>query len=174
MEKATFAAGCFWCAEAAFKLLDGVSSVTSGYAGGQEENPSYEEVGSGTTGHVEAVQAQYDPSKVSYERLLQIFWEIHNPLEKNKQGPDIGPQYQAVIFYHDEEQRKLAEKTKAKQEAKLGAPVMTEIRPYRNFFPAEAYHKDFYERNPGTAYSRGVIAPKVEKVKKLLEKEHGQ
>ncbi|MDP2735591.1 MAG: peptide-methionine (S)-S-oxide reductase MsrA [bacterium] len=174
MEQATFAAGCFWCAEAALKLLDGVKTVTSGYAGGEEENPSYEEVGSGRTGHVEAVQVTYDPSRVSFERLLKIFWEIHNPLEKNKQGPDTGPQYQAVIFYHTKEQKELAEKTKEEQVAKLKAPVMTEIKPYTNFFPAEAYHKDFFERNPDAPYSRSVIAPKVEKVKKLLQKEHGE
>lgn len=175
MKKATFGAGCFWCAEAAYKLLDGVISVTSGYAGGEKENPSYDEVTMGKTGHVEAVQIEYDPSRVSFEQLLKVFWEIHNPTEKNKQGPDVGPEYQAVIFYHTEEQRKLAEQTKQEIAAKLQQPVMTEIAPYKNFYPAEEYHKDFYERNPDTLYSKSVIAPKVEKVKKIVRNiQHGK
>ena len=171
MEKATFAAGCFWCAEAALKLLDGVSNVTPGYAGGVKENPTYEEVSSGTTGHVEAVQVEYDPSKVSFEKLLEVFWTIHNPLEKGKQGPDVGTQYQAVIFFHTPEQKAVAEQTKNEQEEKLGGEVMTEIKPYTTFYPAEEEHKDFFERNPYTPYSQAVIAPKIEKVKKLLRKE---
>ena len=172
-QKATFGAGCFWCAEAAFKLLAGVISVVPGYAGGNEENPSHEDVSSQRTGHVEAIQVKYDANYVSYDQLLKIFWEIHNPTEENKQGPDIGPQYQAVIFFHTDEQKKLAEKTKEEMGLKLGQKIATKILPFRNFYPAEESHRDFYEKNPNTSYSKAVIAPKIEKVKKLLN-EYGE
>ena len=172
-QKATFGAGCFWCAEAAFKLLPGVIFVVLGYIGGNEENPSYEEVSSKRTGHVEAVQVKYDPARVSYEQLLKIFWEIHNPTEENKQGPDIGLQYQAVIFAHTDEQKELVEKTKKDMALKLGQKIATKILPFRNFYPAEEYHRNFYEKNPNTPYSKAVIAPKIKKVKKLLD-EYGE
>lgn len=168
MKKATFGAGCFWCAEAAFKLLKGVVSVTPGYTGGEDANPSYEKVSGGTTGHVEAIQVEYDPALVSYNDLLKIFWEIHDPTQKNQQGPDIGTEYQAVIFYHEEEQKKLAEASK-KEVEKAIHPVYTEIREFMHFYPAEEYHKDYYAKNPDAPYSQIVIAPKVEKVKKTLE-----
>lgn len=151
MEKATFGAGCFWCAEAAFKLLKRVVSVTPGYTGG-----------------VEAIQVEYDPPLVSYNDLLKIFWEIHDPTQKNQQGPDIGTEYQAVIFVHDDGQRKLAEASKREVEKSVH-PVYTEIREFSSFYPAEEYHKDYYARNPNVPYSQIVIAPKVEKVKKMLE-----
>jgi len=155
MEKATLGIGCFWCAEAAFKLLKGVVSVTPGYAGKE---------------HVETVQIEYDPALTSYQELLKIFWEIHNPTEKNKQGPDVGPEYQAVIFYHAEDQRRLAEQTKKEQSLRYEEPIETKIQPFEDFHEAEAHHKNFYEKNPGSAYSQAIIVPKVEKVKKLLEK----
>jgi len=153
MEKATFGAGCFWCAEAALRLLKGVVSVVPGYAGKEQ---------------VEVVQVEYDSTKVSYEQLLKIFWEIHNPTEKNKQGPDVGPEYQAVIFYHTPEQKKIAEQTKEEQSLKYEEPIATEILPFEDFHEAEDYHKNFYERNPDTAYSQTVIAPKIEKAKKVI------
>ena len=156
MQKATLATGCFWCAEAAFKLLKGVVSVIPGYAGKE---------------HVETVQIEYDKEFTSYQELLKIFWEIHNPTEKNKQGPDIGPEYQAVIFYHTKEQRKLALQTKQEQSAKYEEPIATEILPFEDFYEAQAHHKNFYEKNPGSAYSKTIIAPKIEKVKKLLQKD---
>jgi len=156
MEKATFGAGCFWCAEAAFKLKKGVVSVTSGYAG---------------NAHVETVQIEYDKESTSYQELLKIFWEIHNPIEKNKQGPDVGPEYQAVIFYHTLKQQKIALKTKREQSLKYEEPIATEILPFKDFHEAEDYHKNFYEKNPNTAYSQAIIAPKIEKVKKLLQKD---
>ena len=154
MEKATLGIGCFWCAEAAFKLLKGVVSVIPGYAGKK---------------HVETVQIEYDPKLTSYQDLLKIFWEVHNPIEKNKQGPDVGPEYQAIIFYHTEEQQKIAEQTKEEQSLKYEEPIATEILSFEDFHEAEDYHKNFYEKNPSTAYSQAIIAPKVEKVKKLLE-----
>ena len=156
MEKATLGIGCFWCAEAAFKLLGGVASVTPGYAGKE---------------HVETVQIEYDSKLTSYQELLKIFWEIHNPTEKNKQGPDVGPEYQAAIFYHTEEQRKIALETKEEQASKYAESIETEILPFKDFHEAENYHKNFYEKNPDTAYSRAIIAPKIEKVKKLLQKD---
>lgn len=184
IQKATFATGCFWCAEAAYKLLKGVISATSGYArlrkasagqAGPEDitehrAPTYEEVSSGRTPYVEAVQIEYDASEVAYDDLLKIFWEIHNPTEQNRQGPDVGPQYQAAIFYHTEEQRELALKSKEQieKEKHLEDKVMTLLKPFESFYPAEAYHKDFYERNPSQPYSQDIIAPKVEKVKTLF------
>ena len=156
MEKATLGIGCFWCAEAAFKLKNGVVSVISGYAGKK---------------HVETVQIEYDPKLTSFQELLEIFWEIHNPTEKNKQGPDVGPEYQAVIFYHTKEQQKIAEQTKKEQVSKYKEPIATEILPFVDFHEAEDYHKNFYEKNPNTAYSKAIIAPKIEKVKKLLQKD---
>jgi peptide-methionine (S)-S-oxide reductase len=153
IEKATFGAGCFWCAEAALKLLPGVIFVKPGYAG-----------------IVEVAQVEYDPAKVSYGKLLEVFWTIHNPTEKNKQGPDVGPQYQAVIFYHTKEQQSIAQQTRKEQSLKYKELIATEILPFTDFREAEEYHRNFYERNPNNPYSRAIIAPKVEKVKKLLNK----
>jgi len=167
-ETVTFAGGCFWCADAVFRMLKGVKSVTTGYAGGEKENPSYEEVSSGQTGHVEAVQIEYDRKEVSYEELLEVFWHTHNPTEANRQGPDAGPQYQAAIFYHDEEQRTLAEESKNKIAGELNQPIMTQILPFKNFFPAEEHHQDYFAKNPHAPYCQIVIKPKVEKVEKLF------
>lgn len=167
-EQATFGAGCFWCVEAVFKRLEGVQSVQPGYAGGHVEDPTYEEVCSGDTGHAEVCQLEFDPEQVSYEDLLEVFWGIHNPTTKNREGPDVGSQYRSVIFYHDERQKKLAETSKKAADASdiWDDPIVTEIEPLENFYPAEAYHRDYYENNPDQSYCRTVIRPKIEKFKK--------
>ena len=166
-ETATFAGGCFWCTEAVFRMIKGVRGVTSGYAGGETENPTYEEVSAGKTGHLEASQIEFDPETVSYPELLDVFWESHDPSQKGGQGADVGPQYQAAVFYHSAEQQKQAEESKKKR-AESG-PVETLILPYKNFFPAEEHHQKYFEKNPHAPYCRIVIKPKVEKVEKLFK-----
>ncbi|MGD0338854.1 MAG: peptide-methionine (S)-S-oxide reductase MsrA [Bacteroidota bacterium] len=163
-EKATFGAGCFWCTEAIFERLDGIKSVVSGYSGGTVPNPSYEEVCTGKTGHAEVVQITYNPAKISYERLLHIFWECHDPTTLNRQGADIGTQYRSVIFYHDESQKYLAEKIKDDVQKNFHDPIMTEILSLTNFYPAENYHQDYYKVNPEAPYCRLVITPKLKKL----------
>ncbi|MFW5636101.1 MAG: peptide-methionine (S)-S-oxide reductase MsrA, partial [Thermodesulfobacteriota bacterium] len=150
LKKATFAGGCFWCMEPPFDKLDGVMSTTSGYTGGTEKDPSYKEVSAGATGHAEAVQILYDPEKISYETLLDVFWRNINPTTPNRQFVDVGAQYRSAIFYHDEEQRRLAEKSKAELAAsgRFDQPLVTEIVPITEFYPAEAYHQDYYRKNP--------------------------
>ena len=149
-EKATFAAGCFWCSEEAFEKVPGVVSVVSGYTGGSKQNPTYKEVSAGSTGHTEAVQVQYDPSKVSYETLLATFWINHDPTVKDRQFCDSGSQYRPEIFYHSEEQKRLAEASKAKweKEKPFRQPIVTPITPAGDFWPAEDYHQDYYKKNP--------------------------
>lgn len=173
LEKATFAGGCFWCADAVFRMIRGVKSVVTGYAGGRTENPTYEDISSGETGHVEAVQIEFNPAEISYPELLDVFWQTHNPTEANRQGPDTGPQYQAVIFYHNEEQRRLAEESKRKLEesGKYREPIMTQIKPFKNFLEAEEHHQNYFAKNPHAPYCQIVIKPKVEKVEKLF---HGK
>jgi peptide-methionine (S)-S-oxide reductase len=171
LQKATFGSGCFWCTEAIFENLNGVHSVVSGYAGGQVLNPTYEEVCTGTTGHAEVTQITYDSSVISFDELLEVFWKTHDPTTLNRQGNDVGPQYRSVIFYHDEEQKELAEKYKAELD-KSGAwdnPIVTEISPLTNYFPAENYHQDYYNNNPNQGYCAFVIAPKLEKFKKVFK-----
>lgn len=166
---ATFAGGCFWCTEAIFKRLKGVTSVVSGYAGGSMKNPSYDAVSSGTTGHAEAVQVEYDPKIISYETLLDVFWATHNPTTLNRQGADVGSQYRSAIFYHTEEQKEKAEAS-MKQQEKEGLydnPIVTEIAPFAEFYTAEQYHQNYYDANPSYPYCSVVIDPKV---KKLLAK----
>ena len=169
-EKATFALGCFWCAEAAFRVL-GVEKVISGYAGGTVESPSYEEVSTGRTGHMEAIQVEYDPAKVSYEDLLGVFWVVHDPTQENGQGPDIGPQYRAAVFFHNEQQKELAEESKKKLEesGKYDKPIVTQIRAFQNFYPAEEYHQEYYKKHPDDPYVQNIVAKKVEKAKKAKE-----
>jgi methionine-S-sulfoxide reductase len=149
-EKATFAGGCFWCMEPPFDKLDGVISTTSGYIGGQEENPTYKQVSAGRTGHAEAVEILYDPTKVSYLKLLEVFWMQINPTTPDRQFVDVGSQYRSGIFYHDDEQRRLAEESKEKisGSGKFDGPIVTEIVPAATFWPAEDYHQDYYLRNP--------------------------
>jgi peptide-methionine (S)-S-oxide reductase len=169
--KATFGSGCFWCTEAVFEELNGVHSVVSGYAGGHVQNPSYEEVCTGKSGHAEVTQITYDPSVITYDELLEVFWKTHDPTTLNRQGNDVGPQYRSVIFYHNDEQKKLAEKYKAELE-KSGAwdnPIVTEISPLTNYFPAEEYHQEYYANNPNQGYCAFVIAPKLEKFRKVFK-----
>jgi peptide-methionine (S)-S-oxide reductase len=171
MQVATFGSGCFWCTEAIFERLNGVVKVESGYAGGTVKNPTYEEVCSGTTGHAEVTQITYDPKIITYDELLEVFWKTHDPTTLNRQGNDVGTQYRSVIFYHNEEQKELAEKYK-KELDKSGAwdnPIVTEISPVTNFYPAEGYHQDYYENNPNQGYCAFVIAPKVEKFEKVFK-----
>ena len=170
---ATLAGGCFWCLEAVFEQLRGVTKVQSGYAGGQVANPSYEAVSTGTTGHAEVVQVAFDPPIVSYRDLLGVFFTLHDPTTLNAQGGDVGTQYRSAIFYHDDEQRDTAEEVVRELEAKhvFDDPIVTEIAPLTTFYPAEEYHREYYRRNPNQSYCRAVIAPKVAKLRsKYLEK----
>jgi peptide-methionine (S)-S-oxide reductase len=169
-EVATFGAGCFWCVEAVFQSLEGVQSVVSGYAGGHVENPTYEQVCSGTTGHAEVCQITYDPGKITYAELLEVFWQTHDPTTLNRQGPDSGTQYRSAVFYHNEVQKSLAEKYKKELDAS-GAwsdPIVTEITPYEDFYPAENYHQDYFNQNADQPYCSIVIRPKMEKLKAVF------
>lgn len=172
LETATFGAGCFWCVEAVFQQLEGVQSVTSGYSGGEVKNPSYKEVTTGKTGHAEAVQIKYDPAVLAYRDLLEVFWKTHDPTTLNRQGPDIGPQYRSVIFYHNEEQKRVAEASKSEMDRSgyFSDPIVTEIKPYNNFYVAEDYHQDFYRNNPNQPYCRLRIDPKMEKLQQQFGK----
>ena len=173
MAVATFGSGCFWCTEAVFQRLKSVDKVVSGYAGGHVENPTYRQVCGGDTGHAEVIQVHYDPSQVSFEQLLEIFWKTHDPTTLNRQGNDFGPQYRSVIFYHDEEQKRLAETYKKKlDEAKVwDDPIVTEITSFTNFYPAEDYHQNYYNQNSSQAYCAYTIRPKIEKLQTVF-KEH--
>jgi peptide-methionine (S)-S-oxide reductase len=170
MELATFGSGCFWCTEAVFQRMNGVEKVVSGYAGGHIDNPTYHQVCGGDTGHAEVVQVHYDPSKVSYEQLLEVFWKTHDPTTLNRQGNDFGTQYRSVIFYHTDEQKKLAEDYKKKlEDAKIWEdPIVTEISPYTNFYSAEDYHQNYYNDNRAQPYCSYVIRPKIEKLEKVF------
>ena len=171
LQQATFGSGCFWCTEAIFENLNGVHSVVSGYAGGKVVNPSYEEVCSGKTGHAEVTQITFDPEVISYDELLEVFWKTHDPTTLNRQGNDAGTQYRSAIFYHNEEQKNLAEKYKKEldQSGAWDNPIVTEISPIKNFFSAEDYHQDYYENNSNQGYCAFVIAPKLEKFKKVFK-----
>jgi peptide-methionine (S)-S-oxide reductase len=168
-EVATLAGGCFWCLEAAFQDLKGVEKVQSGYSGGQVANPSYEQVCTGTTGHAEVVQITFDPQAVSYRDLLHVFFTIHDPTTLDRQGGDVGTQYRSAIFYHTPEQKAEAERVIGELQAERvwDDPVVTELIPFQQFYPAEDYHRDYFRRNPNQSYCRAVIAPKVAKVRKL-------
>lgn len=174
---ATFGTGCFWCTEAVFQQLKGVSKVVSGYSGGHVANPTYEEVCTKTTGHAEVVQVFYDPAIISFDELLEVFWQTHDPTTLNRQGNDEGPQYRSVIFYHNEEQKEKAEKYKAALD-KSGAwpnPIVTAVEPYKNFYAAEDYHQNYYKLNGKAPYCYFVIRPKLEKFEKVFKsklKEH--
>lgn len=167
-ESATFGGGCFWCTEAVLQRLAGVESVVPGYAGGEVENPSYEQVCTGTTGHAEAVHVTFNPQIIPYAKLLEVFFATHDPTTLNRQGADVGPQYRSVIFYHNDEQRQLAGQHKAELDASgtFSDPVVTDIAPFTNFFPAENYHQDYYRRNAWQPYCRAVVDPKLEKLHK--------
>lgn len=170
METATFGSGCFWCTEAVFQRLKGVESVVSGYAGGFVENPTYEEVCSGNTGHAEAIQIKYDPSQITYDEILEVFWKTHDPTTLNQQGNDYGTQYRSAVFYHTDEQHKLAEEYKKKLEAAKiwDRPIVTEITAFTNFYPAEKYHQNFYNNNPNQPYCSYIIRPKMKKLEEVF------
>ncbi len=170
-ELATFGGGCFWCTEAIFQMLPGVKSVASGYAGGSVENPTYEQVCSGETGHAEVIQVEFDPQKISYEKLLETFWEAHDPTTLNRQGADTGTQYRSIILYHSDEQKAVAEKSKSVAQKNLSRPIVTEIVPLKKFYKGEGYHQNYYRTNPNQGYCRAVIRPKVEKFEKKLKEE---
>jgi peptide-methionine (S)-S-oxide reductase len=167
-ETATFGEGCFWCCEAVFQQLRGVKSVVSGYSGGSVDQPSYEAVCTGSTGHAEVIQITFDPAEIKFEDLLKVFWQTHDPTTLNRQGHDVGNQYRSAIFYQNEEQHRVAEQYK-KQLDKSGtfkSPIVTEISPIKNFFPAEKYHQNYFKDNPSQQYCQFVIRPKVEKFNK--------
>jgi peptide-methionine (S)-S-oxide reductase len=167
----TFGTGCFWCTEAVFQELKGVIKVTSGYSGGQDPHPTYEEVCSGTTGHAECLQIVYDPAVISFDELLEVFWESHDPTTLNRQGNDVGTQYRSAIFYHNEEQKEKAEHYKAEliRNKAYDKPIVTEITPFKVFYPAENYHQDYYNLHGTQPYCRLVIRPKLEKFEKVFK-----
>ena len=170
-ETATFGGGCFWCVEAAYVRLPGVISVTSGFAGGKTENPTYHDVCNGTTGHAEVTQIVFDPAKVSYDKLLEVFWQAHDPTTLNRQGADEGTQYRSIVLFHDEKQRLFAEKSKLAAAGNFRSPIVTEIAPFKKFYPAEDYHQGYYDANSNAGYCQMVIKPKLEKLehKKVIE-----
>lgn len=168
---ATFGGGCFWCVEAVFENLKGVTSVVSGYAGGKNPNPTYKQVCTGLTGHAEVCQVHYNPAEVTFEELLEVFWKTHDPTTLNKQGADEGTQYRSVIFYHNDEQKGLAEsyRDKLDKSGAFNAKIVTEISPLPTFYEAEDYHQDYFRNNPGQGYCQAVVRPKVEKFKKVFK-----
>jgi peptide-methionine (S)-S-oxide reductase len=170
-ELATFGGGCFWCMEAFFQRIPGVRSVSSGYAGGHTENPTYKQVCTGATGHAEVIQIEFDPLKTSYEHLLMFFWEAHDPTTLNRQGADEGTQYRSIILYQNEAQQLTAEKSKAEAAKKFSRPIVTEIVPLKKFYKAEGYHQNFYNNNPNQPYCSVTIPPKLKKLEKLLADE---
>jgi peptide-methionine (S)-S-oxide reductase len=171
LDTATFGTGCFWCTEAIFQQLEGVEKVTSGYSGGSVPNPTYEQVCSKTTGHAECLNIMYDPKKISFDELLEVFWQTHDPTTLNRQGADVGTQYRSVVFYHNEEQKAKTAKYKAELD-KSGAfdnPIVTTLEPFGIFYPAEEYHQNYYNSNGSQGYCQFVIRPKVEKFEKVFK-----
>ena len=170
-ELATFGGGCFWCTEAVFKQIDGVIETVVGYSGGDVENPTYELVCTGTTGHAEVCQVKYDPEKISYKDLLEVFFKTHDPTTLNRQGADVGTQYRSVIFYHNDVQKNLALEyiKKLEREDVYSKPIVTQVEPLKNFYRAEEYHQNYFEKNPYSTYCIFVVAPKVDKTKKLFK-----
>ncbi len=165
-EIADLGGGCFWCMAAVFERLPGVISVTSGFAGGTTENPTYQQVCTETTGHAEVTEIVFDPATISYPKLLDVFWQAHDPTTLNRQGADEGTSYRSIILYRDEKQRLEAEKSKLAAQEDFKNPIVTEIVPLKKFYPAEAYHQEYYDNNSNAAYSQAVIAPKLEKLEK--------
>ncbi len=167
-ETATLANGCFWCTEAIFKRVNGIESVLPGYAGGPVKNPSYDQVCMGITGHAESIQIKFDPTIISFKKILDIFWHTHDPTTLNRQGNDVGTQYRSAIFYHDENQKEIAEKTKKdlEQEGIYKGSIVTEITPFKNFYVAEDYHKNYYDNHHDAPYCNFVIDPKIHKLLK--------
>ncbi len=167
----TLGTGCFWCSQAIFERVKGVVSATAGYSGGADPHPTYEQVCTGTTGYAEVVQVVYDPAVISLEELLEIFWKTHDPTTLNRQGADVGTQYRSVIFFHNPHQEAVAKSLKNQlEEAKIWPrPIVTEISPYRNFYPAETYHQEYYRNHPSAGYCQFVITPKLEKFEKIFK-----
>jgi peptide-methionine (S)-S-oxide reductase len=172
-ETADFGGGCFWCMEAVFERLPGVISVTSGFAGGHTENPTYPEVCTETTGHAEVTEIEFDPARITYDQLLEVFWQAHDPTTLNRQGADEGTSYRSIILYRDKKQQLLAEKSMIEAQKNYRNPIVTEIVPLKKFYKAEDYHQEYYDNNPNQGYCRVVIAPKLEKLekKKLIQVE---
>lgn len=170
METATLGGGCFWCLEAVFEELEGVESVVSGYAGGHIHDPSYQQICTGTTGHAEVVRIRFDPGRISYRELLEVFFTIHDPTTRDRQGNDVGPQYRSVIFHHSPEQEATARAliSRLEEEGLWGRPIVTGILPVPEFFPAEAYHQGYFRRNPFQGYCQLVVAPKVRKARQAF------
>ncbi|HEY2329259.1 MAG TPA: peptide-methionine (S)-S-oxide reductase MsrA [Verrucomicrobiae bacterium] len=171
LETATLGGGCFWCMDAVYERLPGVVSVSSGFAGGHTMNPTYHEVCGGGTGHAEVTQIEFDPAKISYAKLLDVFWQAHDPTTLNRQGADEGTQYRSIILYRDEQQKLIAEKSKLAAQENFRSPIVTEIVPFTKFYKAEDYHQGYYDANSDAGYCRMVIAPKLEKLehKKVIE-----
>jgi peptide-methionine (S)-S-oxide reductase len=170
-ESLVLGGGCFWCTEAAYEMLPGVKNVVSGYAGGPEKNPTYEQICAHATGHAEVIKIDFDPGKVTLERLIDYFWHVHNPTQVGGQGNDHGPQYRSIILYSSPEQKSAAEKSKAAAAKVFRDPITTEIVPLEKFWPAEEYHQDYFRRNPNAGYCSYVIAPKIKKLEKELAAE---
>jgi peptide-methionine (S)-S-oxide reductase len=164
-EIATLAGGCFWCLDAAYRQIDGVTGVVSGYAGGHRPDPTYEQVSTGSTGHAEVVNVEFDPEVISFPEILEIFWTIHDPTTLNRQGADVGTQYRSAIFYNDDAQKTAAEASRDAVQELWSNPVVTEIVPLQAFYPAEDYHQDYYAKNPGQGYCVAVINPKLKKLR---------
>ena len=169
VETAVFGGGCFWCLDAQFKLVNGVKSVVSGYAGGTTKNPTYEQVCTETTGHAEVIQVEFDPAVVTYADLLRKFFHAHDPTTLNRQGPDVGTSYRSIILYRDANQKAVAEAVKSEAQKNWPDPIVTEIVPLQAFYRAEDYHQDYFAKNPTQGYCRFVVAPKVKKFEKLLQ-----
>ncbi|MBO9632285.1 MAG: peptide-methionine (S)-S-oxide reductase MsrA [Chitinophagaceae bacterium] len=171
IDTATFGTGCFWCTEAIFQQLNGVLKVTSGYSGGHVVSPTYKDVSTGTTGHAEVIEIVYDPTVITFDELLEVFWQTHDPTTLNRQGNDVGPQYRSVIFYHNQEQKGKSEKYKKElnESGAFDKPIVTEISPYTTFYKAEDYHQDYYNNNGSQPYCYYVIRPKLEKLQKVFK-----
>ena len=166
LDRATLGAGCFWCVEAVFERLEGVKSVVAGYAGGKTDNPTYEDVCSGRTGHAEVAQVTFDPRVITYGEILDVFWTAHDPTTLNRQGADVGDQYRSVIFFHDADQKTAAEKSLLNAGREFSSPIVTAIEPLTKFFEAEEYHQDYFRNNPRAPYCMFVIKPKLEKLRR--------
>lgn len=170
-DTATFGTGCFWCTEAVFQELKGVHKVTSGYSGGHVANPTYEQVTSKTTGHAEVVQIVFNPEEITFDELLEVFWQVHDPTTLNRQGADVGPQYRSAIFFHNQQQQERAVfyKNELDKSGAFDNPIVTEISPFKAFYVAEAYHQNFYANNPSNGYCNYVIRPKLDKFRKVFK-----
>jgi peptide-methionine (S)-S-oxide reductase len=171
LETATFGTGCFWCTEAVFQQLEGVSKVTSGYSGGSVESPTYKQVCTGTTGHAECLKIEYDPTKITFDELLEVFWQVHDPTTLNRQGNDIGTQYRSVVFYHDAIQKSKVQKyaTALNKSGAFANQIVTKLEPFVKFYPAEDYHQNYFNLNGSESYCQFVIKPKVEKFEKVFK-----